>query len=155
MKFNWGTGLFLFYSIFAASLFYQVYKSTQYDNSLVVENYYEKDLAYQSMFEKKENSMRLEHGLDIAYIPSTQMVKLSFPEELGSIDGKILFYRANDKSKDISLSIYTDAANEMVVPVKDLINGQWKVEVDWQANKTPYFDEKTILIKTNQQSNNS
>ncbi|GJM32874.1 MAG: cytochrome Cbb3 oxidase maturation protein CcoH [Saprospiraceae bacterium] len=156
MKFNWGTGIFLFYSIFAASLFYQVYKSTLYDNSLVVDNYYEKDLAYQSMFEKKENSMRLEDGLKISYHPDIQTVSLNFPKNQHGVMGKVLFYRANDKSQDITLDIQTNTINEMILPVEALTYGQWKIEVDWQSGGKPYFDEKVItIIAQNTKTNNS
>jgi hypothetical protein len=44
MKFNWGTGIAIFYIIFVVSLVFQVFKSRQYDHSLVVDNYYEEDI---------------------------------------------------------------------------------------------------------------
>ena len=52
MKINWGTGIFIFYSLFVGALVFQLVKSFQYDNSLVVENYYEKDLNYQEQYNK-------------------------------------------------------------------------------------------------------
>ena len=65
MKFNWGTGIFLFYTFFAVTLFFQVYQSTQYDNHLVVDNYYEKDIQYQVQYEKIANSLGLEEKVAI------------------------------------------------------------------------------------------
>jgi len=44
MKFNWGTGIFTFLILFIATLAFVLYKSRQYHNSLVMNNYYELDL---------------------------------------------------------------------------------------------------------------
>ncbi len=146
MKFNWGTGIFIFYTLFALSLFYQVYKSTQYDHSLVVDNYYEKDLAYQSQFEKIENSLHLEPGLIINHFPKSKLIVLEFPKDLPAITGTVRFYRANDKSKDLDIPIQIDQANVMEIPAEPFISGQWKVEVDWQAAQKGYFDRKILKM---------
>ena len=146
MKFNWGTGIFLFYTLFAFSLFYQVYKSTQYDHSLVIDNYYEKDLAYQSQFEKMENSLHLEQGLQINHFPKAKLITLEFPKTINAITGTVHFYRANDKSKDLTIPIQTDPNNTMEIPAEPFVAGQWKIEIDWQANKKGYFDQKILKI---------
>ncbi len=36
MKFNWGTGIALFYSLFMITMIYMVYQSTQHNRNLVV-----------------------------------------------------------------------------------------------------------------------
>lgn len=146
MKFNWGTGIFLFYSLFTLSLVYQVYKSTQYDNALVVDNYYEEDLAYQSAFEKKQNSMGLKVPVRIEYSNAKQLITINFPPSMGKIAGSVLFYRAGDQSQDIALDIHTNKNNEMIVPVGRLIAGRWKIKVDWQAQNRAYFDERAVDI---------
>lgn len=146
MKINWGTGIFLFYSFFATTLFYQVYKSTQYDHHLVVEDYYAKDLAYQATFDKLENSMRLNDPLQIAYQKSTKQLKLKFPQEARTITGNILLYRASDKEADVLLPIQVDIKNNMTINLETLKAGKWKIEVDWTASKIPYLNHKIIEI---------
>ena len=149
MKFNWGTGIFLFYTLFALSLFYQVYKSTQYDNSLVVENYYEKDLAYQSHYEKAQNSLELKEKLQIVHLEESNSIRFTFPEGMGKIEGSIHFYRPNNKAKDFQLPIRTDKLLSMEIPVQELNSGRWKVAVDWTANNKAYFDEKIFMLQPN------
>lgn len=146
MKINWGTGIFLFYSIFAACLFYQVYRSTQYDHSLVAENYYEKDLTYQSTFDKLENSMALKDGLTMNYFESWHMVELQFPKDLEGIKGTVLFYRPSTKKKDVLLPIRLDCENKMDIFVRDLAFGKWRLEVDWQSIDTPFLNRFSINI---------
>ncbi len=145
-KINWGTGIFIFYTFFATTLFYQVYKSTQYDHSLVVENYYEKDLAYQSTLDKLNNSNALETPLQINYYDILQLVELAFPKEMKNITGSILFYRASDKKADVLLPIEVGMDNCVDVFIRTLKPGFWKIEVDWVGDGTPYLDRTMIVV---------
>jgi len=146
MKISWGTGIFLFYTFFATTLFYQVYKSTQYDHSLVVENYYEKDLTYQSTLDKLNNSNALKTPLNIYYYDVLQLLELEFPAEITTIAGSILFYRASNKKEDVRLPITVGMDKCMNVFVRTLKPGIWKIEVDWIGDGTPYFDRTIIDI---------
>ena len=145
-KINWGTGIFIFYSFFAATLFYQVYKSTQYDNSLVVDNYYEKDLSYQETIDKLKNSNALTTALQIHYYDILQLVELEFPTEFENITGTIQFYRASNKKEDVTLPIELGGDKCMNIYIRTLKPGLWKIEVDWVGDSTPYLDRTIIEL---------
>ncbi len=146
MKFSWGTGIFLFYSVFAASLFYQVYRSTQYDNSLVVENYYEEDINYQSRYDQIQNSRSLEAGLVIQLNNLDKAISLDFPKDKKGISGKILLYRASNKKLDRHLTIELNEENKMISPTDNILSGRWKLEVEWETEGRSYFDKKVLNI---------
>lgn len=148
MKFNWGTGIFIFYSLFVVMLVFIVWKSTQYDHSLVVEDYYAKDLAYQSRYDQIQNSIRLDEKLKIEYLSGSNQVQISFPDSIGNeFSGNILFYRADNKSKDKLLAIQADIENDMMVDVSKYDRGRWKVQIDWAVEGVEYFDESTIYLR--------
>jgi len=144
MKINWGKGIFIFYVFFVGALIFQVYKSTTYDHYLVADNYYEKDITYQSLFDKKQNSLNLDNPLEIEYNSTDKQVILHFPNQMKSVNGDILFYRADDKKKDLKFVINTDDNNEMTIPTSSLQDGYWNVQIDWTAMNTSFFDEKEI-----------
>ncbi len=146
MKFNWGTGIFLFYGVFAASLFFAVYKSTQYDHSLVVENYYEEDINYQSRYDQIQNSRSLEAGLVIQLNKKEKMITLDFPKDKNGISGEILLYRANNKKLDRHIPIQLNTENKMQIPTDDILSGRWKLKVEWEAEGKFYFDKKALFI---------
>lgn len=148
IKFNWGTGLFLFYVVFVGSLVFQLFKSFQYDNSLVVDDYYAKDLAYQEQYDKVANSMSLSAPVKIKYIATENKLLVTFPKDVSELEknGAILFYRANDKSQDRALGIQNEKSQTLEIPVEDLTAGEWKVSIDWTANKTSYYNEEVIQI---------
>ncbi|RMG77510.1 MAG: hypothetical protein D6714_19655 [Bacteroidetes bacterium] len=146
MKFNWGTGIFLFYGLFATGLFYEVYKSTQYDHSLVADDYYAKDLAYQAHYDRKMNSLQLAQPLKIEWEKNNQTLKLNFPENLPDISGKVLLYRPGNKKLDTAFDIRVNDGNQMDIPTDNLAVGRWVVEVEWSSGQTLFYDEKDLYI---------
>jgi len=146
MKFNWGMGIALFYSIFAAALFFQVYKSTQYDNSLVVEDYYAKDIAYQEQYDKLENTMALSQDIKFVKNRETAHMELHFPKETQRPTGEILFFNPAHAKLDFTVKIDADGENVQAIPLEKLRSGMWKVKVDWQANGKKFYSEKIVNI---------
>ncbi|PSR12499.1 MAG: hypothetical protein DA408_05035 [Bacteroidetes bacterium] len=148
ITFNWGTGIFIFYCLFASVLFFSVYKSTQYDHSLVVDNYYEQDLAYQDQFDRIANSAKLTQQVRIQVLPATDQVQLVFPADLPApLTGNLLFYKANNKALDWELPLMTDGDNQMLVSIGQLPPGRWKLQIHWEAGDKPYYDEKILDLK--------
>ncbi len=146
MNFNWGHGIALFYIIFASVLIFFVVKSTQYDHSLVVENYYEEDLKYQQHYEKLANSKDLEIDVKINHDPQSESINIQFPKEKGTVAGTIHFYRPSDKSKDLIVKIKLDQNFEQSLPVSKLSPGLWQLKVDWQAGGMPFYKEETLVL---------
>ena len=58
MKFNWGTGIGLFYVVFVVIMVSMVMFSARNNIDLVQEDYYEKDLNYESFRLARENSRK-------------------------------------------------------------------------------------------------
>lgn len=147
MKFNWGTGIALFYIIFATSLVAVVIKSTQYDHSLVVDDYYQQDLEYQQHYDKLENSQALAEDVQIQLLASpSKQVLFSFPKEMGEIGGQLHFMRPSHKDSDFSVDIQLDEGNELSLPAGKLLPGLWKVQVDWQVGEKAYFKEQVLVL---------
>ncbi|MBR9919623.1 MAG: FixH family protein [Bacteroidetes bacterium] len=148
MKFNWGTGIFLFYGLFAGMLIFQVIKSTHYDHSLVVEEYYKEDLAYQQKYDRIENSMQLDEPVRIQSNEEKELVIISFPFPGEGISGNVLFYRPSTKDLDLQLPLNVDANGKMFVPTANLVSGRWNVEVTWSYQDVKYYDEQTIDLRS-------
>lgn len=143
---NWISGIFLCYTFFATTLFYQINKSTLFDQNLVVDNNSEKDLTNQSTLYKLNNSNALETPLKINYYDILQLVELEFPKEMKSITGNILFYRASDKKEDVRLPVEVGMDNCINVFIRTLKPGAWKIEVDWVGDGIPYLDKTMIVV---------
>jgi nitrogen fixation protein FixH len=145
MKLNWGSGIAIVYTIFALAMLFAVYQSTKQDNSLVVENYYQKDLEYQTQIDKEVNTQGLLENLQIKYAGAENAVNLLFPTNLGPISGVILFFRPSNKALDFEMPIQMDAEGRQQISTQKLLPGLWKVQVNWSAAGKDYYTEETIV----------
>ena len=147
MKIGWGTGIFLFYTVFVLSLLWQLKISREYDHSLVVDAYYEKDLNYQTHLNKMTNSQALRNQLKVKnHQQSDGQLLVQFPSGFESIEGTIQFFRPNDKSQDFKVAIQLGEDNVQRVKAEKMVPGLWKVKVDWQAGDSAFYDEISIVL---------
>lgn len=146
MRINWGTGIAIFYSSFVIFMVAMVIHSRSFDHSLVMDNYYEEDLRYQSHIDAVKNAQGLEQDLVIRESKEAGIISFDFPKEFQTLGGKILFYRPDDKTKDFELKIETPANGRLEVPVYRLPAGRWTVKVNWQGDGMPFYKEETIVL---------
>lgn len=144
MKLNWGYGIAIFYTIFVLALGYQLFRSFQYDRSLVVDDYYAKDLAYQEQFDRLSNT--LTHNADLSISKQNGILSIRFPEGHKSPQGGIQFYRPDNQNLDQHYPIAVDSAGQFHKNIEDLIPGKWKIKVSWQWDGVDYFVEKETVI---------
>ncbi len=147
MKLNWGTGIFIFYTVFAGSLIFQVFQSTHYDNSLVVDNYYEEDLNYQAQYERKENAAALAEPVVVSWEAERQGILVQFPAEITDIGGTLVLYRPSTQSLDQEFQVTVDEINQMFLPTQDILPGRWSVRISWEDANKEYFSEANLYIR--------
>ncbi len=147
MKFNWGTGIFVFYSLFALSLVVVVVKSTAFDNSLVFEDYYAKDITYQETIDRKNNSLGLSTPLTLDIWPN--FCQLNFPASdiVGPFQGSVHFYRPSSKKHDQTFEIATNTEGQMFIPTDALQEGYYKALVTWSAAGIDYYNEFPVYLQ--------
>lgn len=141
MKFHWGHGIAVFYTFFALTLVVVVIKSRGFDNSLVTEDYYARDINYQQEYDRRSNSKQL-GGAG----PQVQCVsgdcRLSFPASLEKqVHGSVLIYRPSSKQHDRRLPLELDDSGEMALPLAGLPPGRYQAILEWSAGGTDYYDE--------------
>jgi len=146
MKFNWGTGIFLAYTIFAIALFSFVYQSTKQDNSLVVDNYYEEDLQYQQQYERMQRANSLSAPVKVQFDQSAASVVVTFPEEVSAPSGSIHFYRPSDQRFDFRVDLAVDEKGGQLVPVKGKLGGRWIVKILWEEAGNEFYVERDLVL---------
>lgn len=121
-------------------------KSTQHGISLVDENYYQKDVEFESHLNKISNTNDLSNQLKIDYVSKDQQITLSFPNDLKTITGEILCFRPSDESKDFKIKIATNGSFQQIIPTADMINGLWRIQISWSADGRDFYSEEVIII---------
>ncbi len=145
-KFNWGWGIAIFYSTFVVFMLFMVWRSTQMKSELVTDDYYGKELKYQEQLDKMKRSNGLSQPLN--WTVENKQVTLNFPRDvLGKdVKAKILFYRPDNSHGDFNVTCNPDSTGMCVVTSDKFSKGNYKMEVDWSADKQTYYNEGIIKI---------
>ena len=147
IKINWGTAMVIAMVLFMAFILQFVYRSIavdKYEHQLVSEDYYKDELYYQQEIDKMNNASKLTQNVKVDRGGEGMLV--SFPDEMNftKITGIVYFQRPSDErldfKKEISLSDHI-----MLITDDKLINGKWKVKIDWKYGDDEYLFKKAIF----------
>lgn len=148
MKMNWGTGIVIgmaLFMIFILQYVIRVQMNPEYDNELVTEAYYEKEIAVDANYQKMVNNQKLGPQFEIEN--TAEGVVIHFPSTFNAqqISGSISLYRPSNQKLDKTLSIAL-STHQMLIPKKDLVDGRWDISVDWSYQGVDYLEKKEINI---------
>jgi nitrogen fixation protein FixH len=149
MKINWGTGIVIAFGLFMSFILYFVFKvqsDSKYDNELVVEKYYQKELAFEKQMEKEQNSHDMVEN--IVVLSNNDGISISFPKEfdITKIEGKVSLYRPSNKKLDFEIPISLSNPH-LLIPKSNLVGGRWDISVDWSYEGKEYLSKQTIYTK--------
>lgn len=148
MKFNWGTGIVIFFVFFAGSMLFAVVSTTRHPPQLVQKDYYELDINYQERLVKKQNTATLSSMPQVQFDAASKSFKVTFPEGMVAKSGVAKCYRASTTKEDFSTDI-KDAAS-FDIPAATCTPGRWHVELDWESVEgKPYFWETALVVTSN------
>ncbi|MEI8049377.1 MAG: FixH family protein [Bacteroidota bacterium] len=147
IKFNWGTGIFLFITLFLLTNAFVIYKSFQQRNDLVSEEYYPQGLEYQKQIDRFANVNALSAKIQINQ--DAQGLVISYPEDLKGkeIKGEIVFFRPSDETADLRDSIRIDTTLIQRIPVQKMIAGKYIAKFFWKMEGKEYASEITFRVE--------
>ena len=147
MKINWGTGMVLVLVAFISFIMYFVVTmltSKDYDQDLVVEDYYKAELHYQEEIDAEENALALKENISVLNENGTWVVILPKTIDLTEIEGAIHLYRPSNKMLDFEVPLTGLATNKIEIPNEKMINGRWNIMVNWTYKNEEYLFKKEI-----------
>ncbi|QIA09709.1 FixH family protein [Draconibacterium halophilum] len=146
MKFNWGTGIFLFLALFLAGSAVFIVFAVRQPVNLVHKNYYEKGVDHTDQMNVDARSKPFTRSFEVAM--NNEAFVINIANELATkIDsGNMQLYRPSDYTKDINQKII--AGNNSVQFAKnDLINGRYILKFTWFTNGLRYEVDRPVNIQ--------
>jgi len=147
MKINWGTGVIIAFALFMSFILFFVFKvqsDSKYDNELVVEKYYLKELTFEKQMEKEQNA----HDMieEVSITTSENGIMIAFPDgfDISKINGKVSLYRPSNKKLDFEIPISLSSPH-LLIPKSNLVDGRWDISIDWSYDGKEFLSKKTIL----------
>ena len=145
MKINWGTAIVIAFILFAAFLTYFMIKSAQHPDTLVTDDYYNQEIAYQEHIENKARGKAMGN---ILLEPAEGKLAVVFPEgfNAGQATGEIHFYKPDNARIDSRYELSADAANRQLIAVDKMPRGLWQIKINAQLDDVGYYWEETINL---------
>lgn len=146
MKFNWGTGIFIFLVLFLAACAAFIIFAMRQDVNLVHKDYYEKGVDYTEQMNVNTRSKPLSDEVNILF--KDNFLQIDFEESLVSkIDsGKVNFYRPSSSKMDVFYPmLFSD--NSIKIPKDNLVMGRYILKISWYTEGLKYEIEKPVDIQ--------
>lgn len=147
MKFNWGTGIAIFYGCFMLTFIGIAILSTRQDVNMVKKDYYDDDINYQKHFDRIQNEQALTEKVQVDFDTELESVVITFPINMPIPVGKVILFHPARDTDDKSFDIKMDNAAQMIIPVKGFPNGRWQVQINWESGSKAYYKEAYIVIE--------
>lgn len=145
MKFNWGTGIVLFFIFFAASMTYAVVATTHYPPQLMQKDYYALDIHYQERLERKQNTAALLSAPQVGFDAAQQSIRVTLPEGAVAQTGTVKCYRSATTRSDFTTPLTNTSS--LNIPTGQLAPGRWHVELEWEsAEGKKFFWEQALVV---------
>lgn len=148
MKFNWGTGIAIgigIFMIFILQYVIRVQIDSKFDNELVTEDYYQKEVNVDSDYNKQANARKLANPLQIS--ETGEGITIRFPNDFDfkQISGTIFLYRPSNQKLDFEIPISLSSSN-LLIPKQSLVDGRWNISIDWKYQGEVYLNKKNITL---------
>ncbi len=112
--------------------------------------YYEKGLAYDQDFNRKEQTIRQQARPEIRVVNDTLQIIFS----KNGNTGQLQLLRPDNQLEDKTIT-FSVPGNGYYLPVSALRTGAWQLRLDWQQDQDHFLHEQRIFIKRgNPETNN-
>jgi len=140
---NWGTKIAIGMSIFMVFIVVMVFTMFNSKTDALVDNdYYEKSINYDKVYDKKEQ-VKLDRAAPVIAVHAENII-LVFK---ASSQGTIRLMRTADKKLDKAISFETNSANQVSIPATSLQKGPWRLIADWISQEKSYLYEQEITVR--------
>lgn len=148
MKINWGIGMVLVMAAFISFIMYFVITmltNKDYDQDLVVEDYYKAELHYQKDIDAEENALALTENVIVSKENGSWTIELPQNYDLEKIEGSVQLYRPSNKILDFEIPLKGVQSHKIIIPEEKMIDGRWNIYVQWTYNNSDYLFKKEII----------
>lgn len=148
-RFGWGWGITLvIFAFMSLTLTMVVISMRQKDIFLTSDNYYDQQLVYQQVIDKKRHTAQLP-GLPLVKpgnTPGTILVDFGPTGLRGSVQGTFSLYRPSDPNLDQEFPLLLNEEGRQTIEIKSFASGKWIYKIDWKANGVEYYTEAGIIL---------
>lgn len=143
---NWGWKITIVYLLFAGGIMTLVMKSRAHKVDLVVPDYYQQELAYETRLNAMRNVETLSQRPVVTVDQS--VVQISFPAELSAArtSGTVTLYCPSDVNEDKQVPIAIGENQLQRIETAGMKKGLYMVQMNWNLDGREYYAEQTLYL---------
>jgi hypothetical protein len=143
---NWGHKIAIVYGLFVAFMIGMLVMSMNYDNDLVTEDYYAKELAYQDKINAGQNLVQADFDVEVKMIDGKLKLLFVHLPANQSVSGEVTFYKPDNQKMDETHPIIMEAnSSEMEISSKGK-KGRYKVQVNFELEGKRFYKEQELML---------
>ena len=146
MKFNWGTGIFIFLILFLMAAAVFIIFAVRQDVNLVHKNYYEKGVDYSEQMNVISRSSEYKNAIEIVNLDKYLVVDIKEYLSLKIDSGQIVLYRPSDSKRDVIIPVEKQSS-KITIPKNNLIHGRYILKFYWYHEGLKFELDKPVNIQ--------
>lgn len=140
---NWGKGMVIVLAVFMALIITMAVLMFTAPVDDYDHQYYEKGLTFNHDYDS-ETQVYKDHATPLVQ-QNGEAVKLTFAQPVTI--GTVTFSRPSDSRMDKTITLQTNAGNEMTIPAAGIANGKWQLVFAWESNHKKYLYRQALYLK--------
>jgi hypothetical protein len=143
---NWGRFITFIYLAFVAGIIYLVYGSLQQDISLVDEDYYQKELAFQKEIDQSNRAVQSNQIVKVEETGNGYWIKVDSAQGSHFV-ADVHFYCPASKEKDKLFHFDSQNQAKWWIPSNKIQPGSYTIKTRWIADSKDTLMQETAFIK--------
>ena len=145
IRMNWGIGIALVYTAFAAATTLFVAFAVARPVDLVSPDYYAASLRQDQQMQAERNARALGPAARIDVTGRIARLALP-PDHARAARGTVTLYRPSDSRADRVFALALDSRGEQHLTLAGLPSGRWILQVRWSTRARDYYVERPVSI---------
>jgi nitrogen fixation protein FixH len=144
---NWGHKISIVIISFIVIMLSMVFVAFKQTNEMIENNYYDREIKYQSMIDAAANLNSL--SSDSVIVQNTNNLEVQIPKNLVKefTKGKIEFVKNDDEKKDQLIAFAPDVNGSFSINKAKFSSGAYTAKIEWTSGSKTYYREQKIIIK--------
>lgn len=143
---NWGYKILTVIILFIVVMLTMVFIAMKQDNDLIEDNYYEKELAYQSQIDAGRRLDWLHSGKLLHPTANNILLQLPTGSYENGVNGSIEFLRIDDAAKDIRIKLEPDNDGKQIISRESFSTGTYQVRIKWKHASEEFYQQEDMLL---------
>lgn len=146
MKFTWGTGIFIFLTLFLLAAGVFIIFAFRQDVNLVHKDYYQQGVDYTEQMNVEARSGQYKGAVKTSFAEDEFIVGFYNTPGFAIDSGGVKLYRPSDSDYDLQMDLNNNA-DVVSFPREQLISGRYILTVYWYSEGLKYELKEAVFIQ--------